>query len=265
VIRCQGEGNQPRCFSTWAAIALAGIGKLPATLADRSIEIKLKRKTSHEPVERIDSRARAALGELGRKIVRWAIDNRAAVQSAEPVLPTVLDDRAGDNWRPLIALADTAGGKWPGRARAAAVALSGRRHDDGIAIEVLSAIRDLFAAQHADRLGSRRIVAELTADRTSRWKECNRGKPLSEAQLARLLRPFEIYPTAFGNAMGYRLADCRDTFVRYLPPEQRDQTGQVSKLVAKQALSKSRKPSKTAGRDPWEIRPMPHTVKRLTS
>jgi putative DNA primase/helicase len=42
VIRCQGEDNQPRCFSTWAAIALAAIGKLPATLADRSIEIKLK-------------------------------------------------------------------------------------------------------------------------------------------------------------------------------------------------------------------------------
>ncbi len=39
VIRCHGEDNQPRCFSTSAAIALAGIGTLPATLADRSIEI----------------------------------------------------------------------------------------------------------------------------------------------------------------------------------------------------------------------------------
>src|SRR5271169_1215879 len=54
VIRCQGEDNQPRCFSTWAAIALAGIGKLPTTLADRSIEIKLKRKTTSEPVQRLD-------------------------------------------------------------------------------------------------------------------------------------------------------------------------------------------------------------------
>jgi len=45
VIRCQSEAQLPRSFSTWAAIALAGIGQLPATLADRSIEIKLKRKT----------------------------------------------------------------------------------------------------------------------------------------------------------------------------------------------------------------------------
>jgi len=108
----------------------------------------VKRKTSSEPVERIDSRARAALGELARKMVRWAIDNNAEVQSAEPVLPSALDDRARDNWRPLIALADTAGGKWPGRARAAALALSRRRHDEGIAVAVLAAIRELFAATY---------------------------------------------------------------------------------------------------------------------
>jgi len=93
VIRCQGEDNQPRCFSTWAAIALAGIGKLPATLADRSIEIKLKRKTTNEPAQRLDRHARGALGELARKIARWALDNRAKVQSAEPVLLGALDDR----------------------------------------------------------------------------------------------------------------------------------------------------------------------------
>ena len=164
VIRCQGEDNQPRCFSTWAAIALAGIGKLPATLADRSIEIKLKRKTTNEPAERLDRHARGALGEVARRIARWALDNRAEVQSAEPLLPGALDDRASDNWRPLVALADTAGGKWPSRARAAALALSGRRNDDGIAVAVLAAIKDLFAAQGTDRLGSRRIVKALTAE-----------------------------------------------------------------------------------------------------
>ena len=252
VIRCQGEGNEPRCFSTWAAIALAGIGTLPATLADRSIEIKLKRKTTSEPAQRLDCHARGALGEVARKIARWALDNRARVQSAEPLLPDTLDDRASDNWRPLIDLADTAGGKWPGRARAAALALSGRRNDDGIAVAVLAAIKDLFAAQHTDRLGSKRIVAALTADPTARWGESNRGKPLSEAQLARLLRPFEIYPTSFGNARGYRLVDCQDAFARYVLPDQPAETVKVSKPIVKQAPSKSRKASKRAGRDGLE-------------
>src|SRR5271167_2084110 len=81
-----------RCFSTWAAIALAGIGKLPTTLADRSIEIKLKRKTTSEPAQRLDRHARGALGEVARKIARWVLDNRAKVQGAEPVLPGALDD-----------------------------------------------------------------------------------------------------------------------------------------------------------------------------
>jgi Protein of unknown function (DUF3631) len=264
VIRCQGEDNQPRCFSTWAAIALAGIGKLPATLADRSIEIKLKRKTTNEPAQRLDCHARGALGEVARRIARWALDNKAKVQDAEPVLPGALDDRASDNWRPLIALADTAGGKWPGRARAAALALSGRRNDDGIAVAVLAAIKDLFAAQHTDRLGSKGIVAALTADPTARWSESNRGKPLSEAQLARLLRPFEIYPTSFGNARGYRLSECQDAFARYVLPDEVAETVKVSKPVVRQALSKSRQASKAAGRDGWKIHQVPRTVGRLT-
>ncbi len=173
------------------------------------------------------------------------------------------DDRAGDNWRPLIALADAAGGKWPGRARAAAVALSGRRNDDGIAVVVLAAIKLLFAALHTDRLGSKRIVAALTADPTARWSESNRGKPLSEAQLARLLRPFEIYPTSFGSARGYRLSVCQDAFARYVLPDPVDETVKVSKPIVRPALSKSREASKTAAPDGWKIHQVPGTVGRL--
>jgi putative DNA primase/helicase len=233
-------------------------------LADRSIEIKLKRKTTSEPFERLDCQTRGALSEVARKIARWALDNRDKIQSAQPVLPGALDDRASDNWRPLIALADTAGGKWPGRARAAAVALSGRRNDDGIAVAVLAAIKDLFAAQHTDRLGSKGIVAALTADPTATWSESNRGRPLSEAQLARLLRPFEIYPTSFGRARGYRLSQCQDAFARYVLPDQVAETVKVSKPVVRQALSKSRQASKTTGRDGWKTQQVPRTVERLT-
>jgi hypothetical protein len=95
--------------------------------------------------------------------------------------------------------------------------LSGNRKDDGIAVAVLAALKDLFAARHTSRLRSRTIVKALTADPTYRWSESNRGKPLSEAQLASLLRPFEVHPTPVGKSRGYRLTDCQDAFVRYLP------------------------------------------------
>jgi hypothetical protein len=119
----------------------------------------------------------------------------------------------------LIAVADAAGGQWPSRARAAAIALSGSRQEEGIAVAVLAPLRTLFAARNTGRLGSRGIAKALAADATGRWCEANRGKPLTDAQLARLLRPFEIYPTSFGNLRGYRLADCQDAFGRYLLPD----------------------------------------------
>src|SRR5947207_12929666 len=39
--RCEGEGNAVRSFKAFAPAALAGIGSLPRTLADRSISILL--------------------------------------------------------------------------------------------------------------------------------------------------------------------------------------------------------------------------------
>jgi hypothetical protein len=64
----------------------------------------------------------------------------------------------------------------------------------------------------------------LTTDRTARWVESNRGKPLSEAQLARLLQPFDIYPASCGRDRAYYLAHCQDAFARYLPRNHVDET-----------------------------------------
>ena len=53
VIRCEGENHEPRQFSTWGAKAVALIGRLPDTLEDRSIEIRMRRKSSREQVQRL--------------------------------------------------------------------------------------------------------------------------------------------------------------------------------------------------------------------
>ena len=51
VLRTTGDTHEPRRFSTWCAKAIAIIGELPGTLADRAIEIPLKRKLPGEKVE----------------------------------------------------------------------------------------------------------------------------------------------------------------------------------------------------------------------
>jgi hypothetical protein len=51
---------------------------------------------------------------------------RLKLRSRNESCPTGYDDiRAADNWRPLLAIADEAGGEWPGRARQAALNLAG--------------------------------------------------------------------------------------------------------------------------------------------
>ena len=40
-------------------------------------------------------------------------DHASELREADPVVPPELHDRAADNWRPLLAIADLVGGEWP--------------------------------------------------------------------------------------------------------------------------------------------------------
>jgi len=46
VVRTVGDENEPRRFSTWAAKAVALIGHLPDTLADRSLVVPMRRRAA---------------------------------------------------------------------------------------------------------------------------------------------------------------------------------------------------------------------------
>ncbi|MET0195282.1 MAG: DUF3631 domain-containing protein, partial [Hyphomicrobiaceae bacterium] len=99
---------------------MAGIGSLPDTVADRSIQIEMKRKKRSEMVSRLRSRDGDELRLLARKAARWAADHEIELAAADPATPPQLNDRAADAWSPLLAIADAAGGDWPRRARHAA-------------------------------------------------------------------------------------------------------------------------------------------------
>ena len=147
------DGYEPREFSCWAPVALAGIGRLPDTVRDRSIELEMKRKLPTETVQKLRRRDGAELNELARKLVRWTEDNVNALKTAAPTMPDGLNDRAADAWEPLVAVADRAGGSWPGLARAASLTLSGEDlKDDNIDALLLSDIRDVFVVKGGDRI-----------------------------------------------------------------------------------------------------------------
>jgi len=81
----------------------------------------MRRKTRKDTVARLrQDRIVAELHPLARQVARWAKDHRVKLKAADPPLPEALSDRAQDNWRPLVAIADAVGGEWPRKARAAA-------------------------------------------------------------------------------------------------------------------------------------------------
>jgi putative DNA primase/helicase len=123
-----GGGYDEREFSTWAATWIAGIKKIPETVEDRSVVLRLKRKLPGEKVARFRAKDGGELDILKRKVARFVVDNEQRLREIEPDMPEALSaagDRAPDAWEPLAAIADVAGGAWPERARNAALALAG--------------------------------------------------------------------------------------------------------------------------------------------
>ena len=77
-LRCVGDENEVRGFKSFAPVATAGIGKLPDTLVDRSIPIKMKRSLPGEIVENFRSDRAEELRTLAVKAARWVNDNLPA-------------------------------------------------------------------------------------------------------------------------------------------------------------------------------------------
>lgn len=200
--------------------------------------IMMRRKLPNEKVERLRlDRLPAALGPLRSRMRRWAVDNMERLKEADPELPDKLSDRAQDCWRPLVAIADLAGGNWPEAARQAALVLSGVRIEEeaSLGIELLSDLHDIFSEADDDHLTTNEILTALNSREDRPWSDMRFGKGLSANQLARMLREFTtrkgepIKPRDIwvrGSCLkGYRRDDFADAFLRYLPHKARGARG----------------------------------------
>ena len=162
VWRTVGDKYEPKAFSTWAPMVIAAIGKLRPTLASRSIIIVMRRKRSDESVTRYrPDHDGPLLDELARKCARWAQDNLQNLKGADPMMPKQLNNRAADNWRPLLAIADVIGGDCPSRARRAALVLTGDETEVTPGEQALADIRKVFAQRGIDRISSKELCQEL--------------------------------------------------------------------------------------------------------
>ena len=239
VVRATGDTHEPRKFRTWCPKSIALIGQLPHTLMDRSIVVPMMRKTRDHRVERFSfAKQYPELNVLARKIARWVQDHEDELRNHDPDVPETLDDRARDNWRVLISIADVAGEPWPKWARLAARHLGNGHGEESESVEILKDLRRLFhsrvdkeVAELIEKLSSKDIMEKLIELPDRPWGDYNHGRGITQRQIAMMLKGFGIHPETIRlgdtTVKGYKGADFSDAFSRYLT-EDSDETGFLS-------------------------------------
>jgi hypothetical protein len=187
----------PRRYSTFAPVALAVIGTLPLPLVQRSVVIRMTRADGSRQLRRFDEGDLIDLETIYAAVYRWALHIKL---NTDPPMPTGVRNRAADNWRPLVGIADACSEDWGAAARKAAVAMSSGYHDEDAAVMLLGDIRQIFDERGVDRIASAVLVAALLSSDDAIWGEWRgirddrQPRKLSQGELARLLAPFGIRP-----------------------------------------------------------------------
>ena len=222
--RCVVRGKiiETEEIPAYCAVALAGLGWLPDTLLSRSVLIRMRRRAPSEQIEPYRRRVHAAAGHaLRTRLEDWAGTVLTTIMAAWPEMPDGVEDRDADVWEPLLAIADAAGGSWPARARAAAVALvaAAKEHTPSLGVRLLADLRAVFADR--DAMATADILTALLELDEAPWADL-KGKPLNARGLARRLRQYDVTRKLIRIddwvGRGYLRADLADVWDRYLPP-----------------------------------------------
>jgi hypothetical protein len=215
-------------FKVYAPAALAGIaGGMPATITTRAITLHMRKRAPDEPVDEFnEEEVEQQAAPLREELAAWINRIAGRLGTTKPTMPAGVTDRSAEIWRPLLTLADLAGGHWPDTARAACThfVLSPDQQPLSWGVRLLADLRDLFIRHDTDRLPTAAILADLCALDEAPWAEFY-GKPLDARRLAKELARYgikskDIKLSGGAVAKGYRTDGddgLADVWRRYLP------------------------------------------------
>lgn len=209
-------------WPSFCAVALAGLNQLPDTIMTRSIVIGMKRRRQDQRVEPYRRRVHDVdSNDLRDALAEWADRSRGKLEDAWPELPDGIEDRDADVWEPIIAVADSAGGQWPERARAAASKLvaAAKEKPATLGIRLLADIRTVLGDD--DRIRTSELLERLHELDEAPWASI-KGEPIDARFLARMLGKYEIdtkntIRVGALTAKGYLRTHFADAWARYLP------------------------------------------------
>lgn len=218
------QWDELKRFSVYSPKIFALIGDLDPVLGDRSLPVRLNRKTKSDVVQRVViSEVQERGAKLYEEICEWVVDQLAGDEAAElyASLPTfdIANDRMADCLRPLQVVAALQGAGWS-ELEEYAKTIDKRdrqeeRQSDGV--RLLAACREELAGR--EFLGTSELIAALVNRIDEPWATCNRGRAIDGNWLARRLRDFDIKPRHDDRKTqrGYHTVDFASAWTTYLP------------------------------------------------
>jgi hypothetical protein len=223
--RTVGPTHVPAEFPTFSMAFIAGIGRMPDTIEDRAVVLRMRRRKRDEQIHPFRQRRdNPPLFALRDRLADWAATAAPQLDGADPKMPAGVEDRHADTWEPLLAVADQVGGGWPDRARAACLAMVSEADQDeaeqSLGLQLLEDIKDKFECMTVSFLRSDILCHELCQTTDSPWRDID----LNPSKLGRRLSEYGIRSgrSTGGKERGYRREDFLDAWSRYLPERDND-------------------------------------------
>lgn len=207
-------------------VNVAGIGRLAGTIEDRAIMIPMRRKLPSETRPKFSESTQPAFDVILKKCLRFAMDNLDQFKNTPLKISGSLNDRASDNWKPLLLIAEIAGGEWPSHAKNAALYLSrDNQNGENLNIELLIDIKKAFTSRESDRLSTENLIKEICSDKERPWRTFSNDKQITPHHLAKILSKYGIRSGTIRlpdnkTPKGYYLDSFSDAFARYIPSSQ---------------------------------------------
>jgi hypothetical protein len=251
-------GKQVVRYDVFSPIAIAAVHDLYPALMQRSVIIYILQPPPGTKLEVLPQlqhhpdyiKFAQETADLQSDIELWSEHVQLVSQPANP-----LKLRTADNWRVLLAIADSFGRG--DEARKAMTELVKGYPSDNPGANLLSDIQDIYNDYQVDRCFTKRMLQYLHQGEWSSWTGLDgelTPHSLNERELANILRRFKVYPTTIQplgprdirgkGAKGYYRKDFEYAWSIYcankpaVPPAHRNTS--VLKLVEEKPKKKSR-------------------------
>jgi hypothetical protein len=225
-------------FGVFCPKAFAGLKELPGdALKSRCLRIEVKRRKPDEPGGGFVFEDEQEVAQALRDgLAGWIDGNLDELRGRRPERIEGVRDRTWESVRPLVVVADAAGGEWPGRLRAAVLALVAATANEvrSSGVQLLADVRRLFHESGRDAFTKAELLQALRALEEAPYAE---WENFTTNRLSRTLKRYGVPGDAFihdgagKSHRGWKREHFAEPWERYIPIGQSNRANRADGLV----------------------------------